>query len=91
MKLITSKSLLKLRKFNLRNLDISFLSDDERRVLEMRLDGKSLDEIGNILGVTSQRIWQLEAKACNRIIANKRTKKRAKKAIAKLEKEQIPV
>ena len=64
-------------KEDLSSAVISFLSqlpDKERRILEFRfgLDGRdpmTLDEIGNIFGVTRERIRQLELKAMNNFAA----------------------
>ena len=69
MKFVTSKSLLRLRNIDLSNLDLSFLSEEERVVTERRLLGENLEEIGNALDKSPQRIWQIERKACNRIRA----------------------
>ncbi len=68
MKFITSKSLLRLRNLDLTKLDLSFLTEDEREVMERRLLGDSLETIGNAIGKSSQRVWQIERRACYRIL-----------------------
>ena len=43
---------------------ITLLSDKEQKVLELRYDGhKTLDEVGSMIGVTRERVRQIEAKA----------------------------
>lgn len=39
----------------------------ERQVIELRLQDKSLDDVGRVLGVTCERIRQIEAKAIRKL------------------------
>jgi RNA polymerase primary sigma factor len=70
-----SKQLL---REHVRNV-LGFLSERERKVLEMRyglLDGKdhTLEEVGREFGVTRERIRQIEAKALRKLRHPSRSK-----------------
>ncbi len=55
---------------------MQFLSSREKDILLMRSGGKTLEEVGNVLGITRERVRQLEAAAMKRLRLAFRTGKR---------------
>jgi len=55
------------RVSKLRELLLSLLPERERTVIALRLDGQGLQEIGERLGVTKQRVGQIEQQALKRL------------------------
>lgn len=43
------------------------LTKEEKQTAEMRLEGKTLKDIGNTLGISPEATRQIEAKACRKL------------------------
>lgn len=46
---------------------LSVLSDKEKLVVELRSNGETLDDVGKVIGVTIERVRQIESKAYEKI------------------------
>ena len=69
MKFVASKSFALLCNINdLASRDFSFLSEREQAVIQERLLGKTLKEIGTILLLSQETIRSTESKAVRRIL-----------------------
>lgn len=49
---------------------LSVLSSRQRQVLELRLQGYTLNEVGKMFGITSERVRQVQNKAILRIVGS---------------------
>lgn len=67
-RLVASKALAKLRKYNISKCDFTFLEELEREVILRRIAGKTHEEIGKELRISPERTWQIERRACNRAV-----------------------